>query len=115
MLVLLCCPRSKKITPEQMVGAYRAALDTGSDSLTLIRDGTFMEELTFKNGKKLSNHGNWSLRDGSISLEDILAVGPDSPNPNGFVAKTSVVLPVSQLFGRVKSFGVDEWAVFEKM
>jgi hypothetical protein len=112
-LLLVSC-WAKEITRLQMVGSYHAVLDSGRDIIALDSDGTFTEELTFRNGKKISNRGNWSVQGSALSLEGILAVGPDSPSPNGYVPKTSVVLPISQLFGRVRSFGVEEWAVFEK-
>jgi hypothetical protein len=115
MLLLVFCSGKRTNTRQQIVGRYRAVLDSGTDAVTLNDDGTFAEELTFASGKKISNRGNWSLQDGSILLEGILAVGPDSPSPNGFVPRTSVVLPISQLFGKVRSFGAEEWAVFEKM
>ena len=114
MLALAFCFGSRTITARQMVGSYRAVLASGTDAITLNNDGTFTEELTFANGKKISNRGNWSLQGSSILLEGILAVGPDSPSPNGFVPRTSVVLPISQLFGKVRSFGTEEWAVFAK-
>jgi len=115
MLALAFCFGSRTITARQMVGSYRAVLASGTDAITLNDDSTFAEELTFANGKKISNRGNWSLQDSSILLEGILAVGPDSPSPNGFVPRTSVVLSISQLFGKVRSFGAEEWAVFKKM
>jgi hypothetical protein len=115
MLLPVSCSEKRTITRQQMVGDYHAILDSGADAITLNNDGTFAEELTFTSGKKISNRGIWSLQGGSILLEGILAVGPDSPSPNGLVPRTSVVLPISQLFGKVRSFGADEWAVFEKI
>lgn len=115
ILLLVSCSGKRTITRQQMVGSYRATLGSGTDAITLNNDSTFAEELAFANGKKISNRGNWSLQDGSILLEGILAVGPDSPSPNGFVPRTSVVLSISQLFGKVRSFGTEEWAVFKKM
>ena len=114
VLTLVSCSK-REMTVQQMVGNYIATLQTGTDTIVLSSDGTFSEQLVFHNGKKLSNRGAWSLRQGSILLEGILAVGPDSPSPNGFIPKTSVWLPISQLFGKVRSFGAEEWAVFQKL
>jgi len=47
---------------------------------------------------------------GKFNSHGLTAQGADSPSPNGFGPRTSVVLPISQLFGKVRSFGAEEWA-----
>lgn len=98
-----------------MVGNYRTRFESGSDELTLLEGGTFLEEITFKNGMRATNRGTWKLVDPNhLTLEHVFAIGGSAgPYPRPFVPTEDVHLPIRKGYRGIE-FGVDESAVYVK-
>ncbi len=67
---------STRVSPDQVYGTYVASYPFGTDTLTLNRDGTFVQQVAIENDQHATVKGEWSLDpDGSsANVRGLLSV-----------------------------------------
>jgi hypothetical protein len=112
---------SLSVKASEIYGAYVADYDFAKEKLTLNRDGTFIQEITFKKTSKVDvAKGTWTYdpKTGYVTFHEnfmIVMDGfkrllPDYTHPKPGL----VVEPVEKFFGRIR-IGSDEGILYKKI